>query len=60
MSLLSRLAVISVLIGGYQIYQERQSQKYWKQYEDALFNSESEGEKVRNRLQGSDVGPEEL
>lgn len=27
--------------------------------EDSLFNSESEGEKVRNRLQGSDVGPED-
>ena len=59
MSLLSRLAMIGVLIGGYKIYQDREDQKYWKQYEDALFNSESEGEKVRNRLQGSDVGPED-
>ena len=59
MSLLSRLAMIGVLIGGYKIYQDRENQKYWKQYEDSLFNSESEGEKVRNRLQGSDVGPED-
>ncbi len=59
MSLLSRLAMIGVLIGGYKIYQDRANQKYWKQYEDSLFNSESEGEKVRNRLQGSDVYPEE-
>jgi len=59
MSLLSRLAMIGVLIGGYKIYQDRVNQKYWKQYEDSLFNSESEGEKVRNRLQGSDVGPED-
>ena len=59
MSLLSRLAMIGVLIGGYKIYQDRENQKYWKQYEGSLFNSESEGEKVRNRLQGSDVGPED-
>jgi hypothetical protein len=31
----------------------------YKADEDSLFNSESEGEKVRNRLQGSDVGPED-
>ena len=59
MSLVSRLAMIGVLIGGYKIYQDRVNQKSWKQYEDSLFNSESEGEKVRNRLQGSDVYPEE-
>ena len=59
MSLLSRLAMIGVLIGGYKIYQDREDQKYWKQYEDSLFNSESVGEKVRNELQGSDVGPED-
>ena len=59
MSLGSRLAFLGILIGGYQIYQDRENQKYWKQYEDSLFNSESEGEKVRNRLQGSDVGPED-
>ena len=59
MGLGSRLAMIGILIGGYQIYQSRANQKYWKQYEDSLFNSESEGEKVRNRLQGSDVGPED-
>ena len=59
MSLGSRLAMIGILFGGYQIYQSRANQKYWKQYEDSLFNSESEGEKVRNRLQGSDVGPED-
>ena len=51
--------MIGILFGGYQIYQSRANQKYWKQYEDSLFNSESEGEKVRNRLQGSDVGPED-
>ena len=59
MGLGSRLAMLGILIGGYQIYQSHANQKYWKQYEDSLFNSESEGEKVRNRLQGSDVGPEE-
>lgn len=59
MSLGSRLAFLGILIGGYQIYQSNSNQKYWKQYEDSLFNSESEGEKVRNRLQGSDVGPED-
>jgi hypothetical protein len=59
MGLGSRLAFLGILIGGYQIYQSHSNQKYWKQYEDSLFNSESEGEKVRNRLQGSDVGPED-
>ena len=41
MGLGSRLAMIGILIGGYQIYQSRANQKYWKQYEDSLFNSES-------------------
>ncbi len=59
MGLSRQLVIFGILIGGYQLIQSRSRGKDLEEYYNLKYGAESAGETVRNRLQGSDVGPQD-
>ena len=59
MGLSRQLVIFGIVIGGYQLIQSRSRGKDLEEYYNLKYGAESAGEKVRNRLQGSDVGPQD-
>ena len=59
MGLSRQLVIFGILIGGYQLIQSRSRGKDLEEYYNLKYGAESAGQKVRNRLQGADVGPQD-
>ena len=59
MGLSRQLVIFGIVIGGYQLIQSRSRGKDLEEYYNLKYGAESAGERVRNRLQGADVGPQD-
>jgi len=59
MGLSRQLVIFGIVIGGYQLIQSRSRGKDLEEYYNLKYGAESAGQKVRNRLQGADVGPQD-